>query len=234
MKLLDNKEDLKKWFAFHKGYGAKDEDLPDRIREVVILNNGFVRPVNCDREVLKEIFVDVLTEIQPVFNPDIYCEPVIKTMINYYCGESELSFKKGLLLMGGIGSGKTLLMRGLNRFLKQFVNLYVSYVPGFNEIASYDLAAEFSRYGFEMFNDAILGCDLFIDDIGLNDSIVHYGNNYNITSMLLMRRYDSKYKTHGTTNLDAKALKSYFDERIYSRMKEMFNTIYLKGEDRRK
>lgn len=253
MKLLSNKEDLIQWFNLSKGYTAKYDELPKSIQEVREANEGKIRPAHCDRGVLKELFVHELKRLQPSFKLDEYCEPVIKEMIAYCCGESELAYKKGLLLMGCVGSGKTLLMRGFDRFLRLFICLPAHYEPGFNEVAAYSLVDGFAQCGYEIFTTGIksttigiennrysgysvnlLNSDLLIDDLGTEETVTHFGNSCNVCAVLLMRRYETlKYRTHATTNLDAKALRAFYGDRVYSRMREMFNTIHLKGNDRR-
>jgi len=254
MKLISSKKDLQAWFDYDKTYRPVDGSLPDSISLILNKTGGYLFPSHCDQDLLEEIFIDVLTKMQPAFKVDEFCKPVIKTMIQYCRGESDLNHQKGLLLMGGVGSGKTLLMRGYNRFLCRFRNDSISFYPGFSEVATYNLVSGFAQYGYEIFDKEIPGifnnrpkgfqvsamvqllrCNLFIDDIGSEDTTAFYGNSTNVVYILLMRRYDDlKYKTHGTTNLDAKALKTYYGDRVFSRMKEMFNVIYLQGGDRRK
>lgn len=254
MKLISSKKDLQAWFDYDKTYRTVDGRLPDSISLILNKTDGYLFPSHCDQDLLEEIFIDVLTKMQPAFKVDEFCKPVIKTMIQYCRGESDLNHQKGLLLMGGVGSGKTLLMRGYNRFLCRFRNDSISFYPGFSEVATYNLVSGFAQYGYEIFEKGIIGMfsnqsksvsvdvtvqlikrNLFIDDIGSEDTTAFYGNSTNVVYILLMRRYDDlKYKTHGTTNLDAKALRAYYGDRVFSRMKEMFNTIYLQGEDRRK
>jgi len=254
MKLISNKKDLQAWFDYDKTFRPVDTRLPDSIRSVLNKTDGFLFPSHCEEDLLEEIFIDVLTKMQPAFMLDEFCKPVIKKMIQYCRGESDLNHQKGLLLMGGVGSGKTLLMRGYNKFICQFRNDAVYFYPGYSEVATYNLVSGFAQYGYEIFNKEITGifnnqskrvtanvtvrllnCNLFIDDIGSEDTTAFYGNSTNVVYILLLRRYDDlKYKTYGTTNLDANALRSYYGDRVFSRMKEMFNVIYLQGGDRRK
>jgi len=63
----------------------------------------------------------------------------------------------------------------------------------------------------------------------------YFGNQANIIAEILYRRYDlNNYKTYVTTNLNGEVLKEHYGNRIFSRMKELFNDIILPGEDRRK
>ena len=155
MKLISNKKDLQAWFDYDKTFRPVDTRLPDSIRSVLNKTDGFLFPSHCEEDLLEEIFIDVLTKMQPAFMLDEFCKPVIKKMIQYCRGESDLNHQKGLLLMGGVGSGKTLLMRGYNKFICQFRNDAVYFYPGYSEVATYNLVSGFAQYGYEIFNKEI-------------------------------------------------------------------------------
>ena len=80
--------------------------------------------------------------------------------------------------------------------------------------------------------------ELIIDDIGTGYEISkHYGNETNAVCELLLDRYiilkDYGKLTHITTNLNAAELSDRYGTRIFSRMKEMFEIVELKGKDKR-
>ena len=77
--------------------------------------------------------------------------------------------------------------------------------------------------------------NLLIDDLGTETPGSHFGNQVNVIGELLQIRYNdrNRHVTHATSNLDAKALKSKYGERVYSRINEMFNYIHMNGNDRR-
>jgi hypothetical protein len=78
---------------------------------------------------------------------------------------------------------------------------------------------------------------LCIDDMGTEDIKNYYGNKKNVVGDLIERRY-SKGNTgiwlHATTNLSGDQIEQYYGGRVRSRMREVFNFIELKGNDRRK
>lgn len=238
--------DLKTYLNAKKGGfgGVEIESMPESITTIIRANNlNVLRPSNCPAELLKQLFIEKLTELEPEFKLDKYCEPVVNSIINYLRG-TELSSKKGLLLMGGVGTGKTLIMRGLIKLLSMFSVSCEHYFPSFQEVQSYAITAGFAKDGFTIFYDGLYipshggainltGKMVFIDDLGVESETSYYGNSCNVIAELLLRRYDKPDKTFATTNLDGKALKAFYGDRVYSRLKEMFNTLILQGDDRR-
>lgn len=253
MNTINKKEELAVWFGLEKDYWLNLDKLPDKLKSIATGNGGHIDPANCERDLLKELFIEQALKLEPNFKIDSDCSPVIDAILQYVIEDTGLS-KKGFLIMGGIGSGKTLLMRSLNSLLRLFRCKASNYFPGFSEINSYDLAGDFSVRGFEIFETGVkamldgspnhgftgelkinvLNYKLFIDDLGAESIVSHFGNVCNIGAELILRRYDGKYRTHATTNLDGESLKKYYGERAYSRMKEMFYPFHLTGDDRRK
>jgi hypothetical protein len=67
------------------------------------------------------------------------------------------------------------------------------------------------------------------DDLGIETSIKHFGNECNTMGEILLSRYElMKYDgviTHATTNLNADDLEKLYGNRVRSRLREMFNVI---------
>jgi hypothetical protein len=135
--------------------------------------------------------------------------------------------------MGGVGTGKTLLMRICQRFLAKFSQKDTFSYKHINQLAN-----EYIEYGFSVL-ERFDKKDLWIDEVGLFDkeSIKRYGNNSNIFEELIMHRYEkfiyNGVKTHITTNLTPQQIEAEYNPRIWSRLKEMCNMIPLTGKDRR-
>lgn len=238
--------DLKTYLNAKKGGfgGIEIEAMPQSIRTIIRSNSlNVLRPSNCPANLLKQVYIGKLTELEPEFKLDKYCEPIVNSIINYLRG-TELSSKKGLLLMGGVGTGKTLIMRGLIQLLSMFSVACEHYFPSFQEVQSYAITAGFAKDGFLIFDEGLYIPNhggainlttnkVFIDDLGVESKTSYYGDTCNVIAELLLRRYDKGDKTFATTNLDGKSLKAFYGDRVYSRMKEMFNTLVLGGIDRR-
>lgn len=155
-----------------------------------------------------------------------------------------LAPNKGILLWGNIGTGKTTIIKGLQKYLAMINQL----VYGSNnrdicvEIKS---AAEISlRYASEgmkalgKWTEREQLGHLAIDEIGREEISTHYGTTCNTIQTLLQLRYEHRNRvmTHGTTNIDMTGpeFSSRYGSYIFDRVKEMFNVVRVGGESRRK
>ena len=79
---------------------------------------------------------------------------------------------------------------------------------------------------------------LCIDDLGIeNVSAKYFGTSENVIEKIIFKRCDLFQEgiiTHATTNLSPSMLQEKYGDRLYSRIREMFNYIVLRGSDRRK
>jgi DNA replication protein DnaC len=181
-----------------------------------------------------------LKEMYTEFVFDEYNEKIFEKLCLYF---SDLSSKKGILLAGPIGCGKTSLMN----------------VFALNQKSSYQVVScrnvgfEYSQKGIEAIEQHIAniesGTNIFgqklfgkcFDDLGAeNPSIKRFGNEINVMEEIFLSRYDkinsSNYTvTHCTTNLTIQEIKDLYGDRVLSRFKEMFNMIAFNSEspDRR-
>lgn len=153
--------------------------------------------------------------------------------------EGDRSLSKGLLLFGGVGVGKSMIMHLLQHNQKQCYRLisckdveseFVNQSredrnSGVNVLARYytefNAASNANPYGHRK-----LG--VCFDDLGVeNTNAIHYGEKKNCMEEILWQRYKlcDFSMTHITTNLAADELKAVYGVRIYDRMREMFNLI---------
>ena len=155
------------------------------------------------------------------------------------------SFKKGILLNGPVGCGKSTIMMSLQN----------SYLPN-GDIKSKGLlkfeecrfvATEFAskgfealgRYGRESFqrkhsgHASVLQYDKPIaycfDDLGSEGTLKHFGNECLVMSEVIQDRYVmmQRYglKTHFTTNFNGDYIEKAYDARVRSRIREMCNWV---------
>lgn len=139
-----------------------------------------------------------------------------------------MSEKKGILLIGDIGTGKTILIKALNDYLKEqrFLTIKIADV-GLVEF-------EFKKNGYENLEQYTKDIYCF-DDIGVENPIINnYGSKTDIISELLLIRYSNNVKTYATTNLSVEKLKKRYGARLIDRFKEMFKVVYLTGSSHRK
>ena len=143
-----------------------------------------------------------------------------------------LDLRKGILLQGPVGCGKTSLLY-LLRFMLPKDEQY-------SIVSARDVGLEFIRDGFGVVEkyssksfvniDQVLRPKAYcFDDLGLESSFKHYGNEVNVLGEILLSRYPlftyQKMKTHATTNLSSAQLEKAYGNRVRSRMREMFNLI---------
>ncbi len=157
--------------------------------------------------------------------------------------DDSYSLKKGLLIQGDVGTGKTVAIR-------LFQHLLRTRKEGFKMIATRHVVREFiiqgeaiiEEYGRKSYKDKNLNGTPRIfcfDDLGLEetDSKV-YGNKRNVMAEILFDRYEefcrTGMKTYATTNLDATGLEAAYGMRIRDRFREIFNIIQFKGDSFRK
>lgn len=153
------------------------------------------------------------------------------------CMKNGISLKKGILLTGPVGCGKTTLM-----------NLLRLFQPGDNRYimkSCRDVSFEFIqegyavilKYGKQAFNQDKPKMYCF-DDLGTENNLKYYGNECNVMTEILLSRYDMfvsrQMITHITTNLNSSEIESLYGIRVRSRMREMFNLVSFEKEARDK
>ncbi len=153
--------------------------------------------------------------------------------------QSKLDPEKGLLIMGSIGTGKTTMLQAFERNPKQ----------SFTSVPCRDIALEYKKNGIgalDKYMDAQrswfytgTATGWLFDDIGTEMDLGNFGDVIPVMETILNRWYFNRHKysfshIHLTTNLNAKMLEEQYGERLYDRMKEMFNFVVLKGNSLRK
>lgn len=156
---------------------------------------------------------------------------------------AHFSLKKGLLIRGDIGVGKTIMMKTLLDFITSINNFSPYKIISCNAISN-----EFIAKGAETINKNTVGSfntyfknpvAICYDDLGTETNLSsHYSNKINVMQVILMGRYDqfieNGMKTFITTNIYGDEIDKLYGYRVKSRMREMCNDIYYPGEDRRK
>lgn len=194
------------------------------------------------REFLR-IANSLLTPQGMSFSIDKYNESVIEELIRYVHADPDYKrdATKGLLLMGGTGTGKTLLLKILHKYCN--IDDVCYYVNGlkrgfwFDLVDSGRIVSDFEIHGhgttkLQEYNTT--NC-LAIDDLGKErHEIVFFGNRINILREILNYRHSARMLTHITTNLPLSKISEIYGHEIESRLFEMCNIYELAGPDRRK
>lgn len=144
---------------------------------------------------------------------------------------------RGLWFAGNPGTGKSTLMRAIQRYCAVTSDHRSPHLPqAMIWRHAKDISSEYAEKGaiaLAQFSEEIN--TLIIDDLGSEDiETKHYGNDKNVIEEILSRRYDRSLITMVTTNITTRQVESFYKVRIYDRVREMFNIIEFVGESHRK
>lgn len=153
------------------------------------------------------------------------------------CMKNGISLKKGILLTGPVGCGKTTLMN-LLRLFQPGDNRYI--MKSCRDVSFEFIQEGYSvilKYGKQAFNQDKPKMYCF-DDLGTENNLKYYGNECNVMTEILLSRYDMfvsrQMITNITTNLNSSEIESLYGIRVRSRMREMFNLVSFEKEARDK
>lgn len=169
-------------------------------------------------------------------NPDEYKDERFKQKV------STFDLEKNILLCGGVGSGKTLIMDTFSLYLKRTRNpLYFKTTSVTEMLNYYKVNEHLDYYTFNMGKECAEPHPLSfcLNDVGV-DTQKHYGQDLSaIIEEYLHARYEIYTqmwsRNHLTTNLKKETLESIFDDgfkRLSDRFKS-YNIIPLLGNSRR-
>ncbi|MGB3776025.1 MAG: ATPase [Leeuwenhoekiella sp.] len=155
--------------------------------------------------------------------------PTLFKLCNYFirdyknCEAAHIDLQKGILLLGPIGCGKTTLMKLLRHL--------VPFQKSYEVIACRNIIFSFNHLGYKTIEDYGSSKFFCFDDLGIEMSVKHFGQNCEVMGEILLSRYDllttneKRFKTHITSNLDADQIEERYGNRVRSRIREMCNVI---------
>ncbi|SHE35404.1 hypothetical protein SAMN05444274_101139 [Mariniphaga anaerophila] len=148
------------------------------------------------------------------------------------CARRNLDLRKGILLTGPIGCGKSTLMALIKYFFPPGRQYQVKSTRdiGFEfENEGYKVITRYSRNQLNPGQAVPVPAIFCFDDLGVEQPYKYFGNACNVMAEILLSRYDlfiSKgILTHVTTNLSASEIEEKYGNRVRSRMREMFNLV---------
>ena len=180
----------------------------------------------CTHEQFKDLFIEAvkLKLYGDEFIVDENNKQVINQLYYFLSGSDKFTgnLNRGILLMGDIGNGKTVLME--------------SFIYVFNKTSSKIITSIHSKDIARILDEEVIGYlnkrPLFVDDIAKEqESIKNYGTVVKPLEDLINERYKNFGLTFGTSNY--KFTDMPYSNHTIDRMKQMFNVIVLKGETRR-
>jgi DNA replication protein DnaC len=185
-------------------------------------------------------------------------KPVIEFLIKYFnndlCIEKklfqgkEVNLRKGIMILGGNGTGKTKEFHYFRDYCKYRHNDLKLRILNTQQIVrrwcifgdrSIEDLFNSIRPKIPENNGNIIYTETCFDDLGSERPLSNnFGNKVEVMAEILYQRYEdfinTGIRTHATSNLNVNELRELYGNRIYSRMSEMFNIIVLDGKDRRK
>ena len=129
---------------------------------------------------------------------------------------------RGLLLMGGTGNGKTLMLDAIAAVLLVKLKVFCNKVAA-HEIAT---AAQLRKVCAQRFS--------ILDDLGTESDIVDFGARKSIAEEFVHAMEASGGLGLISTNLDAQMIRSRYGERTLDRLRGGYFTINFRGESFRK
>ncbi len=181
-----------------------------------------------------EISLERRDERRP-FVIDAENRTVIDQLFLYLHQDSRFSgdLRKGILLTGKYGCGKTLIMHSFSEMYNTIVGELDIRRPVLKFIKSTELLETIKDKPIKTFSRM----PLIIDELGREPKqIMDYGNLRSPLVEMLCERYDTGAWTHGTSNFTLETLssESFYGKMTGDRIKSMFNFLELKGGSRRK
>lgn len=188
--------------------------------------------LNKPREIPSATAEDVFKAFESTYEVDETNAGVVWNLCFYFTSDNRFigDLKKGVLLFGGVGIGKTTLMHFFKR------NPRATY----KVVSCRDIESDFSSEGEKSVRQCSYNITIpeneflqkeigfCFDDLGTEANAKYYGKEKNVMAEILLNRYDNRLPytyTHITTNLSHDEVKEQYGIRVYDRMKEMFNII---------
>ena len=192
-------------------------------------------------------FKNILEHLIADYNIDDYNFEVIHSLFNYftgnidYCKKNDINLNKGILICGGVGTGKSSLIEAFKLYTGTILMKNSFQYHKASTIT--DKVNDIGITYFDYFNENRSGINCYpiscyIDDIcSKNEKINNYGTKISVIENLIDIRYEiyKKFRklTHFSSNVYPEQLSYYYDLRVIDRLKEMCNVFELGGESRR-
>jgi hypothetical protein len=161
--------------------------------------------------------------------------PVLRKLLVYFFADQELAIKenldlkKGIMLSGPVGCGKTSIMLLVRYFQNENARhklrpcreiVFEFFSKGFETITKYGKS-------FHNVEGTLLPKAFCFDDLGFEKEAIYYRNECDVMKEVILSRYDLFESvgmvTHFTTNLSLEELEVRYGESVISRLEAMVN-----------
>lgn len=156
---------------------------------------------------------------------------VIGQVALWYANDDRFSgnLRKGLLIRGGVGTGKTKIVESLIKVIFKAENIHAKFIH------ATDLQELYVNKNSDEIDVLKLRKYTVIDDLGVeNVEVKNWGNTSEPFNNLFDYRYRHGMQSIITTNLAPSQIKETYGDRIADRFRETLNDFVLDGESLRK
>jgi len=158
---------------------------------------------------------------------DDYNKSALSFICTYLQKCEGVDHKKGIMIVGDIGTGKTLMLKTAIKIIEKHT------IKRFKQLHSKEVAEAIKEA--ESGIRSLKKMPMLIDDIGKEQKEAKdYGSAFNPIPDLFALRWDFGSWTFATCNYNFDDLVNFYGRSTVDRMNQMFNIITLKGESRRK
>jgi len=155
-----------------------------------------------------------------------------------HCENSEIETLKAIGISGKTGSGKTVTMLAMQKYI-EFKN--IKYRRGekdcnflFKIFHSNIIVRDFQVNGHEGLTKYCTYLNICIDDLGAEiQDATHFGTKLNVIQYIIEERYSKNLITHFTTNLNIELISEKYGDRVYSRIVQKTNILIMNDCDYR-
>ena len=136
----------------------------------------------------------------------------------------------GLIIMGGVGTGKTCFFRALARAIAR------NGVQETARLAVWPMIGVAGRRldGIRAELEDMADSEIVVDDIGAEPTFNEFGNKWDLLPWVIEMRMASPARTHFTTNLLPAELERRYGSRTVDRLHEMAASVTLDGKSNRR
>jgi energy-coupling factor transporter ATP-binding protein EcfA2 len=191
---------------------------------------------------------DLQSHGQSLFHPNFKIYPedyeIIFRLLVYFFKDTanaakyNISFRKGILLTGPVGCGKTSIMTLLKSAFPKQIRYVVKSCRDINFEFIQKGYSVIEKYSTSSYIEPDVPRTYCFDDLGTENNLKYYGNDCNAMAEILLSRYDQfiskKMLTHLTTYLTSSEIDNIYGLRVRSRLREMFNLIAFSSDSKDK